>query len=144
MILGLFSNNPEVSEEARNLIIEARNNTGGMPGDVRIFITPNKPEINIFAENVLQLLKFDEYKKRSPITAPPLLNNFDDVELQTITIEQLPKVLVHSQANERAVQQTTKAAHHNIGVEKQKMNILCSNKSREQFSTKMNKSNFLN
>ena len=125
------------------MISDARNNEGGMNGDVRIFVKPNQDEINVSADNVMQLLKWDEYKKRCPITAPPLLRNFGNNDLQAITIEKLPKVLVHSQANERAVQQTTKAASHNIGVENQKMNILCTNKSREQFPTKMNKCNFV-
>ena len=143
MIAGLFSSNPEVAQEARNLIIEARNNKGGMDGDVRIFMIPRKHEINVSAENVMQLLKWDDYRERCQITPPPLLRNFDDNELQSITIDQLPKVLVHSQANERAVQQTTQASARNIGVEMQKMNILCTNKSREQFPTKMNKCHFV-
>ena len=102
---------------------------------IRKFILPTQEQINLEADNVLDLLKWDKYPKKYQ-TSPPLLRDFCDDDLEDVDqLRQDPvisNILCHSQQCERAIKQTTLSSKTNIGKENVKANILVSNQSRKE------------
>ena len=104
--------------------------------DIRRFVL--KPEwINPKAENCLDMIKWD-IMSENDITPPPMLIKFFETEHIRKIVYGTGKLeflnfLSHSQANERAIKQTTLSAKFNRTHDQQQANILSAKKSRVEF-----------
>ena len=114
--------------------------------DIRRFVL--KPEwINPMAENCFDMIKW-EIMSENDITPPPLLMGLFDVEhIRKIVYGtgklEFPNFPSHSQANERAIKQTTLSAKFNRTHDQQLANILSAKKSREDFPLNSKKDDFV-
>ena len=113
--------------------------------DIRKFLL--KPEwINVEAENFLDMLRWD-IMSENDITPPPLLMGlFDTEHIRKIVYGtgklEFPNFPAHSQANERAIKQTTLSAKYNRTHDQQQANILSAKKSRNEFPLRFKLSDF--
>ena len=98
---------------------------------IRKFILPST--FNLNAENFLELIDWETISPKC-LTSPPPLKNYSNEQLKTITKDDVPKLLCHSQRNEFYVQQVTKSASRHIGLQKQRENLLCTIENRKKFS----------
>ena len=72
--------------------------------NVRKFFPPSLDKFNFDANNIFDLLKWNNFKK--PVTPPPLLKNKTDNELKEMLLRKctdFDEMLCHSQHNERCV-----------------------------------------
>ena len=142
VILGIFSENEDMAEKARNLIIRSRNiSRKSKAKKVRKLKIPYKEDFNLDATNFMDLLKWDKISPKM-LTQPPMLMKYSDEELKDLKKEMIPRFKCHSQDNERFVQEVAKAASRFVGIPKQKMNIICASQSRAEISITANKSDF--
>ena len=93
--------------------------------------------INPRAENFLDMIKWD-IMSENDITPPPMLIKFFETEHIRKIVYGTGKLeflnfLSHSQANERAIKQTTLSAKFNRTHDQQQANILSAKKSRVEF-----------
>ena len=137
----MFSLDKNESTKALKIIKKARKDHA-RPTTVRVFETPRRHQLNFSADSLMDFLIWDTFPAEK-ISPPPILQNFTDEEIENLTEESLPQLLVHNQDCERAVKETSRASACSIGNLQQKGNILATKISRDENNINFNKSDFL-
>ena len=139
----LFDSRLEIRSKAVGYIVEARKRSKKYK-KLRKYKLP-KQYLNFDASEYHELLNWNQMKPRE-ISDPPLLKKFTDDELKQFSKGQIQleigKIPCHSQAVERFVAHTSRAASNEIGYEKRHSNILNKQKSFQKFKSKFNKKHF--
>ena len=143
---------PRSSEEdkqtANDLILEFRKvKRKSKAKKVRKYFKPNGKEIDFGATTLLKFLKWDVLKKQKK-TPPPLYQNLTDIEVKSLLFSKnhglIPKLLCHSQHNERCVQYTTKTIAKVVHAANQKADLILCQNSRDEYPTELSKTDFRN
>ena len=130
-----------IKSKALNLILKAREIYTENTDKVRDFKVPTAAQLNL--DNVKNIACFFDILDwnnlpTNYITFAPLLRIFSNDELKEGLNNPLnvPRLLCHSQHNERAVKQTSESVKKHIGKEFQKTNIIVVGESRKAYPKK--------
>ena len=119
---------------ALNLVLADRRRCSSGDEPVRQFHTP-KTKINLTtSKSFFDLVNFSEFPTGA--TEPPLLFDYTDDDLKKAVLDNsfnLPAIFNHSQSNEFAVSNTTKAAKKYFDPDKRQASILMTNSSRQKY-----------
>lgn len=139
LLAGICDENQAVRVKCAEIIIDARNRDDG---EIRHYYPPNQA-LNLKANTYLEMV---DLRLKSLVTAPPLLRNYDNQSLYELAKQgkiDIPNIPCHSVNNERAVQDTSRAAKNSIGPEKTHGHILNLSQNRETIPTRYKKDNFV-
>ena len=93
----MVSGRVEMKEKAIDLIIKARKlERKKKSKKVRKFVLPRPHDVDLDAENFLDMMRWDTLENKI-FTPPPILSDYSDEELVNVTKENLPQYLCHSQ-----------------------------------------------
>ena len=86
-----------------------------------------------------------DLRRKSYVTAPPVLRNYDDETLYNLALEgkiEVPNIPSHSVNNERAIKDTSQASLVGIGIEETHGQILNLGENRKKIPTRHTKNDF--
>ena len=139
LLAGICDPDLEIREYCAKIIIEARKRD---TGEVREFYPPNM----LLELNANSYLEMVDLNRKSYVTPPPLLRNYDDETLFDLALEgkiEIPNIPCHSVNNERAVKDTSQASMAAIGIEKTHGHILNLVDNRAKIPTRHKKTHFV-
>ena len=138
LLAGICDPDVEIRKFCAETIIEARQRDSG---DIRIFYPPNKM-LEFEAKTYLDMV---DLRRKSYVTAPPVLRNYDNETLYNLALEgkiEIPNIPSHSVNNERAIKDTSQASLVGIGIEETHGHILNLGENRSKIRTRHSKRDF--